>query len=229
MNGLIGLNRLVGLNGLVRLNGLSGFTKGGTATAGVAAVGLLLAGCNASGDGVRSVGPPSETPTAKRTVAASPPPSAAPAYKKVDAVALVKNDSKAGSEVKRTLAKPCSANNYPIDVTYATLTKNSAPDVIVNVMTCADSVPIGAFVYRKNGKAYDNVYANEQQPVYAAVNKGELEVTKQTYDAADQVCCPSGEIVMSYRWADDHFYEYDRYLTNYSKTVDGARPEEKEG
>ncbi|MFG2225948.1 hypothetical protein [Streptomyces sp. NPDC048644] len=210
-------------------------TRGGAATAGVAAVGLLLAGCNPGGGGVRSEGSAGPTPgTPPRGAAtASPSPSATAGYKKVDAVGLLKKDPKVGADVKRTLAKPCAADEYPVEVTYASVTGSKAPDVIVNVMTCADSMGIGSYVYRKDEDAhagtdgYDNVFSNEQPSVSAGVNKGDLEISKQTYGSGDKVCCPSGEDVTTYRWSQDRFTEFARSHTDYSKTgVDGTAPED---
>ncbi|WP_078889798.1 hypothetical protein [Streptomyces sp. NRRL S-1813] len=206
-------------------------TKGGAATAGVAAVGLLLAGCNPGGEGVRSEGTAGATPAPKGAVHTTPSPTATARYKKVDAVKLLKHAPKVGQDVKRSLAKPCAADEYPVEVTYASLTGAKAPDVIVNVMTCADSVGIGAYVFRRHEGApdgYDTVYINEQPSVYAGVNKGDLEVSKQTYATGDKVCCPSGEDVMSYRWADGRFKEHGRpYHTDYSKTTaDGSLPDD---
>ncbi|WP_258052952.1 hypothetical protein [Streptomyces sp. Ru73] len=196
----------------------------GTALAGIAAIALLLAGCETTGDGVRSEGSAADSPVPARPRSATPTPSpsSSVAYKKVDARALLRKDPAVGAEVKKTLAKPCTADEYPIDVTYASLTGDKAPDVIINVMTCADSVGIGSYVYRKGGKGYENVFSNEQPPVYAGVNKGELEITKQTYGTGDAVCCPTGEDVMTYHWAKDRFKEYARYHTDYSKTGDGT-------
>lgn len=208
-------------------------TRGGAATAGVAAVGLLLAGCNPGGEGVRSEGSASSTPAPKGPVSSSPSPASTAAYKKVDAVQLLKDDPKVGPMVKKSLYKPCAADEYPVEVTYASLTGSKSPDVIVNVMTCADSVGIGSYVYRKRSGAkggYDNVYTNEQPSVSAAVNKGELEISKQTYDTGDKVCCPSGEDVLPYRWEGGRFVEHDGYHTDYSKTtVDGATPDDGTG
>ncbi|MGI5470137.1 hypothetical protein [Streptomyces sp. CA-132043] len=198
----------------------------GTALAGIAAIALLLAGCETTGDGVRSEGSAADSPVPSRarSDAPSPSPSSSVTYKKVDARALLRKDPKVGAEVKKTLAKPCTADEYPIDVTYAPLTGNKTADVIVNVMTCADSVGIGSYVYRKGAKGYENVFTNEEPPVYAAVSKGELEITKQTYKTDDAVCCPTGEDVMTYHWKNDRFREYAHYYTDYSKTGDGTEP-----
>jgi hypothetical protein len=210
-------------------------TRGGAATAGVAAVGLLLAGCNPGGEGVRTEGTASATPAPHGPVSASPGPTSSTGYHKVDAVALVKHDPKVGQDVKKSLAEPCAADEYPVEVTYASLTGGKSPDVIVNVMTCADSVGIGSYVYRKRAGAasgdndgYSNVFANEEPSVTAGVNKGELEISQQTYAPGDKVCCPSGEDVATYRWADDRFTEYASYHTDYSTTT-GERAEPDAG
>ncbi|MEW1656974.1 hypothetical protein [Streptomyces sp. NPDC093707] len=204
-------------------------SKGGAATAGVAAVGLLLAGCTPGGEGIRKEGSASHTPAPRGAMSATPAPAPSTHYKKVNAVRLLTGDPKVSADVKRAVAKPCAAHEYPIEVTYASLTGNKSPDVIVNVMTCADSVGLGAYVYRERSGSrggYDNVYANEQPSVYAGVDKGELEVSKQTYEPGDKVCCPSGEDVMTYRWANDRFAEYDRYHTDYSKTTVDEAPDD---
>jgi hypothetical protein len=211
-------------------------TKGGAATAGVAAVGLLLAGCNPGGEGVRAEGTASSTPAPKGAVS-SPAPTSSAQYKQVDAVALLKADPDVGADVKKSLAQPCAADEYPVEVSRASLTGGTAQDIIVNVMTCADSVGIGAYVYRRDSGArsgFDNVYANEQPSVSAGATNGYLEVALQTYDTDDKVCCPSGEDVMTYRWADGRFTESTkRRHTDYSKTTaDGSEPEdgtEREG
>ncbi|MFF3271533.1 hypothetical protein ACFYWU_11455 [Streptomyces chrestomyceticus] len=195
----------------------------------MAALSLLLAGCNPGGEGVRTEGTASSPPaSAGRSVhAPSPSPSVSAPYEKVDAVELVKNDPKVGDDVKKSLGKPCAAEEYPVEVTYAALTHAEDPDVVVNVMTCADSVGIGSYVYRKKGGTYENVFADEQPSVYAGVNKGELEVSKQTYNTGDKVCCASGEDVMTYRWTGGRFVEYARYHTDYSNNggTETATPE----
>ncbi|MEV5594156.1 hypothetical protein [Streptomyces sp. NPDC052496] len=195
----------------------------------MAALSLLLAGCNPGGEGVRTEGTASSTPapTNRSARATSPSPSASASYQKVDAVELMKHDPKVGADVKKSLGKPCAAEEYPVEVTYASLTHGKAPDVVVNVMTCADSVGIGSYVYRKQGGSYENVFADEQPSVYAGVNKGELEISKQTYNTGDKVCCASGEDVMTYRWTGSRFVEYARYHTDYSNTgnTESASPE----
>ncbi|GAU68890.1 hypothetical protein SSP35_09_01340 [Streptomyces sp. NBRC 110611] len=199
----------------------------------------MLAGCHSGAEGVRPEGSASSTTASKGTAGASaapgpaatpsPAPTAASGATKADVVQLMRDDPKVGADVKKSLYKPCAADEYAVDVTYASLTGNEAPDVIVNVMTCADSVGIGSYVYRRSSAArdgYDNVYANEQPSVHAGISKGELEISTQTYAPSDKVCCPSGENVILYRWAKDHFAEHEQYHTDYSKTtVAGGTPD----
>ncbi|WP_432001706.1 hypothetical protein [Streptomyces sioyaensis] len=179
---------------------------------------------------MRSEGSAGPTHAPKGAVTTNPTPASTPRGQKVNAVQLLRGDPKVGAYVKKTLYKPCAADAYPVEVTYASLTGNSSPDIIVNVMTCADSVGIGSYVYRKRSGAqggYDEVYGNEEPSVYAGINKGELEVSRQTYAARDKVCCPSGEDVISYRWKGGHFIQHTSSHTDYNKATpdDGTASE----
>ncbi|OMI88682.1 hypothetical protein BSZ07_16850 [Streptomyces sp. M1013] len=190
------------------------------------ALGVSLAGCGTGGTGARDEGPAhadtvggsassSPAPAAK----ASPSPSKAP--DRVDAVRLVKADPKVSPEVKREL-KPCVADEYPVDVSYGKLTDGSAEDVVVNVLTCGDAVGVGSYVYREEDGAYQNVFKAEEPPVYAEIDRGDLVVTKQVYDKGDPVSSPSGENVITYRWASDRFAEEYRTHNDYSKAAGNA-------
>ncbi len=127
--------------------------------------------------------------------------SAASPFQRVDAVRLVKReDPKVSDRVKGDL-KPCVADAYPVDTSYGNLTNTGAPDVVVNVLTCGDAVGIGTYVYRrKDDGAYENVFALEEPAVYAAIDRGDLLVTKQRYAKDDPVAYPSGEDVITFRW-----------------------------
>lgn len=140
---------------------------------------------------------------------------------RVDAVRLVKADPKVSPEVKREL-KPCVADEYPIDVSYGKVTDGSADDVVVNVLTCGDAVGVGSYVYREEDGAYQNVFKAEEPPVYAEIDRGDLVVTKQVYDKGDPVSSPSGENVITYRWASDRFTEEYRTHNDYSKAAGNA-------
>ncbi|MBB5939429.1 hypothetical protein [Streptomyces zagrosensis] len=194
---------------------------GGTVAAFAAAAGLVLAGCNTASDGVRKEGE-AKRETVSRDSAApstSTTSSAAPSPAKVDPVALIKADPKVDKDLKRDL-KPCGKDEYPVEVSYGKLTGASVADVVVNVMTCADGFGIGSYVYRKVGKDYTNVFLSEQAPVFTDIEKNELRVTQQVYDAGDALCCPSGEDVIHYRWSGQRFAESGRTHTDFSKTVD---------
>ncbi|MFE0804370.1 hypothetical protein [Streptomyces sp. NPDC058812] len=190
-----------------------------TAVAVLVALGLSLSGCGAGGTGARDEGPAHADAVAG---AASSSPAASPSEvpDRVDAVRLVKADPKVSAEVKREL-KPCVADEYPVDVSYGTLTggSGSAEDVVVNVLTCGDAVGVGSYVYREEDGAYQNVFRAEEPPVYAEIDRGDLVVTKQVYEKGDPVSSPSGENVITYRWASGRFAEEFRTHNDYSNAA----------
>lgn len=192
------------------------------------ALGVSLAGCATGGTGARDEGPAhadavgGAAATSSPVATASPtaPPSKVP--DRVDAVRLVKADPEVSAEVKREL-KPCVADEYPVDVSYGELTGGSGEDVLVNVLTCGDSVGVGSYVYREESGAYQNVFKAEEPPVYAEIDRGDLVVTKQVYERGDPVSSPSGENVITYRWASGRFTEEYRTHNDYSNAV-GSLP-----
>ncbi|MEU8571359.1 hypothetical protein AB0C51_23985 [Streptomyces pathocidini] len=204
-----------------RTTAITGIAKTVTAAALAAAVGLFVSGCTAGAEGVRMEGPaPSKPPTPSSSL-----PSSAPAVTKVDAVQLLKTDPKVSAEIRKDL-KPCVADEYPVDVSYGRVTGSSGPDVVVNVLTCGDAIGIGTYVYREAaaGKKYENVFVNEQPPVYGEISRGDLEVTRQVYGPGDPVSFPSGEDVVTYRWSGGRFVESARTHNEYSKSVTGDSP-----
>jgi hypothetical protein len=192
-----------------------------TAVAVLAALALFVSACATGGTGARDEGPahPASESVGAATVSPSPGPSRAPAH--VDAVKLIKDDPAVSAEVKRDL-KPCVADEYPVDVSYGNLTKQSADDVVVNVLTCTDAVGIGSYVYREDRGRYENVFRAEDPPVYAEIDRGDLVVTRQVYEKGDPVSSPSGEVVTTYGWTAGRFVK--RYTTrnNYSNAVGGG-------
>lgn len=198
---------------------------GSTAVAALAAIGLFVTACSTGGSGARDEGPgnrgetvmtPSPSPTPSTTSAPAPPTS-------LEAVKLVKDDPKVSQTVKRDL-KPCVADEYPVDVSYGNLTGGSASDVVVNIMTCGDAVGTSSYVYRAEGKKYENVFQDEEPPVYAEIDRGDLVVTKQVYEKGDPVSYPSGEEVITYRWSANHFTETDRTRSHYSSAAGSDAP-----
>ncbi len=125
--------------------------------------------------------------------------------------------------------KPCAGDQYPVDTSYGTLTGNTAPDLVVNVLTCGDAVGIGTYVYRRaEDGSYGNVFAVEIPAVYGTIDRGDLVVTAQVYGAKDAVAFPSGEDVITYRWATDRFTETDRVHNDFNRAVgtgEGTLPE----
>ena len=193
-----------------------------TATTPAAAAVLVccLAACTVSGTGTRDEGP-ALARTTDRPLASSSP--SAPAPGRVDAVQLVKTDPLVSPRVKRGL-KPCPTDTYPVDVSYGKLTDEAANDVVVNVMTC-DAVGVGSYVYRLEGDRFRNVFRNEETPVYAEIDRGDLVVTQKVYRNNDQLAYPSSEDVITYRWSasNDRFTEADRTHNDYSNPVGGDR------
>ncbi|MFF8592050.1 hypothetical protein ACF061_11485 [Streptomyces sp. NPDC015220] len=192
-----------------------------TAVAVLAALALLVSACGTSGTGTRDEGPAHAGSSVAGAVAsASPVPSDSP-QPAVNAVRLIQDDPKVSATVKRGL-KPCSADEYPVDVSYGKLTGGPADDIVVNVLTCGDAIGMGAYVYRERGSRYENVFASEEPPVYAEIDRGDLVVTKQVYEKDDPVSNPSGEDVITYRWKGTRFAEAFSTRNEYSKAVGGG-------
>ncbi|MFF2011942.1 hypothetical protein ACFVWY_23065 [Streptomyces sp. NPDC058195] len=197
---------------------LTGRAASATTLVGLAALGLFSVSCSTGGTGTRDEGPAGTQPVAQVTPSDDPSASARPAPR-VDPVALLKRDPKVSERV-RTDLKPCAGSDYPVDTSYGTLTGGPAADVVVNVMTCADSVGVGTYVYRREGNdAYRNVFAIEQPAVYGTIDRGDLVVTTQVYEKKDSVAYPSGEEVITYRWSGSRFGEHDRVHNDFNRAV----------
>ncbi|MFF3612831.1 hypothetical protein [Streptomyces sp. NPDC002580] len=194
---------------------------GSSAAAGFTALGLFVTACATGGTGARDEGPAGSDTVAKSgsTPVVSGSPSRAP--RRVDAVRIVKADPTVSQAVKRDL-KPCVADEYPVDVSYGSLTGGSSNDIVINVMTCADAVGIGSYVYRAENGGYQNVFRAEEPPVYAEIDRGDLVVTQQLYEKGDPVSYPSSEEVITYGWSATRFVERSRIHNDYSNAVGGA-------
>ncbi|MFI6039340.1 hypothetical protein ACIBBD_35520 [Streptomyces sp. NPDC051315] len=193
-----------------------------TAAAVLAALALFVSACTTGGTGARDEGPAHADAAAG---AATASPSAAPSSTpdRRDAVRLVKADPAVSEEVKREL-KPCVGDEYPVDVSYGDLTGGSDSDIIVNVLTCGDMVGVGSYVYRETDGRYRNVFKAEEPPVYAEMDRGDLVVTQQVYEKGDPVSSPSGENVITYSWATDHFVKEYSWHNDYSVVGGDASP-----
>ncbi|MEU9202329.1 hypothetical protein [Streptomyces sp. NPDC048332] len=209
-----------------RRPGLTGWAASGTALAGLAAFGLFAVSCSTGGTGTRDEGPAGTQPVAQVTPSATAPSTAKPTPR-VDAVALLKADSGVSERV-RTDLRPCTGDEYPVDTSYGTLTDGPSADVVVNVMTCGDSVGVGTYVYRpRPDGTYENVFTIEQPAVYGTIDRGDLVVTTQEYGKKDAVAYPSGEEVITYHWANTRFSEQDRVHNDFNRAVgtgDGEFP-----
>lgn len=223
MRGLIG-PRLSGKSSVVLMS-----------TGAIVLVGTVLfaVGCSTGGTGLRDGGPartesvaktgaPSSAPSEHTGTSPTSQASGKPAAK-VDPIALIKADPKVSSEIKRDL-KPCSGKEYPVDVSYGKVTGGPEVDIVVNVLSCADALGRGSFVYRADGDggSYENVFSDEQPPVYAEIDRGDLILTKPVYGKSDALSYPSGEDLITYRWNGEQFTEQDRVHTDYSSVVDGG-------
>ncbi|WP_416370549.1 hypothetical protein [Streptomyces sp. PR69] len=198
------------------------WAAGSAATAGLAAVVLFAAGCSTGGTGVQDEGAaPSDAATATPSPDATPSFGTGKATKTVDAVALLKADPKVSARVKADL-RPCARDLFPVDTAYGNLTGGSSPDVVVNVLTCGDAVGLGTYVYREKGEKYENVFAAEEPAVYAAIDRGDLVVTRQVYAKGDPVAQPSGQEVTTYRWTDGKFAQQHWVRNEFSTAVGGG-------
>ncbi|MFD5628837.1 MULTISPECIES: hypothetical protein [unclassified Streptomyces] len=193
--------------------------KAGSAAVALAALGLSLTACATGGTGARDEGPAGSD--AVTGTAQTPMASAANTPRRVDAVKILQDDPSVSPAVKSAL-KPCVADEYPVDVSYGKLTGGSTDDVVVNVMTCADAVGVGSYVYREKNGRYENVFKAEEPPVYAEIDRGDLVVTQQLYAKGDPVSYPSSEEVITYGWSLAHFAEESRIHNDYSKAVGGS-------
>ncbi|CAL9493602.1 Lipoprotein CseA [Streptomyces sp. enrichment culture] len=189
----------------------------------LAALGLFLTACATGGTGARDEGPAHVGAGAGAGTAPSAQPSPSATPDRMDTVRLVRSDPRVSAAVKREL-KPCVPDEYPVDVSYGDLTGGSADDLVVNVLTCGDAVGVGSYVYHRVDGRYENVFGAEESPVYAEIDRGDLVVTKQVYDEGDPVSNPSGEVVITYRWAGSRFAEEYRAHNEYGGAVGGGEP-----
>ncbi|WP_318202079.1 hypothetical protein [Streptomyces sp. SCL15-4] len=190
--------------------------------AALAALALFLAACGSGGTGARDEGPAHASAAADAAAAPVPSPSTSfGKFRRVDAVALLKRDPEVSAAVKREL-KPCDGDDYQVDVSYADLTDAPVDDVVINVMTCADWVGIGSYVYRDDGGVFRNVFKSEESPVYAEIDRGTLSVTRQYYEQDDPISSPSGDIVTPYTWKAGRFVPGKPTRNEYGKSADGT-------
>ncbi|MEU6348327.1 hypothetical protein ABZ896_03260 [Streptomyces sp. NPDC047072] len=185
----------------------------------LAALALFVSACATGGTGTRDEGPAHASAVAgAASPGMAPSAVASPRLDRTTAVKLLMADPRVSDTVKRAL-KPCVADQYPVDLSYGDLTGGQVDDVVVNVVTCADVVGVGSYVYREEDGSYQNVFQTEEPPVYAEIDRGDLVVTKQVYEKGDPVSSPSGENVITYRWTSGRFVAVYRTHSDYSNLV----------
>ncbi|MDH6517382.1 hypothetical protein M2164_003833 [Streptomyces sp. SAI-208] len=197
------------------------FQAASTAVAVLAALALFVSACATGGTGTRDEGPAHAVAGTGASPSVLPSALASPRLDRERAVALLKSDPKVSEAVKRDL-EPCGTDQYPVDLFYGDLTGGAADDVVVNVVTCADLVGVGSYVYREEDGSYQNVFQTEEPPVYAEIDRGDLVVTKQVYEKGDPVSDPSGENVITYRWVSGRFAAVYRTHSDYGSV--GTEP-----
>ncbi|MGW1227377.1 hypothetical protein [Streptomyces sp. NPDC001515] len=212
--------------GGARGRALTGWAASSAALAGLAAFGLFAVSCSTGGTGTRDEGPAGTEPVARVTPSTTASASARP-VPRVAPVELLKADPKVSERV-RSVLRPCTGDEYPVDTSYGKLTGGPDTDVVVNVMTCGDSVGVGTYVYRpRPDGTYENVFTVEQPAVYGTIDRGDLVVTTQLYGKKDAVAYPSAEEVITYHWSGSRFSEQDRVHNDFNRAVgsgDGDLP-----
>ncbi|MEU5401185.1 hypothetical protein ABZ348_18060 [Streptomyces sp. NPDC005963] len=191
---------------------------GSAAVVVLAAFGMFAAACSAGGTGVQDEGS-AHAETAKSTPSTSVSAGGSQQVSRVNPVLLVKADPKVSKRIKSDL-RPCG-RDYPVDTTYGNMTGGTSPDVVVNVLSCVDSVGVGTYVYRMNGTQYENVFASEEPAVVSAIDRGDLVVTKQVWVGDDPVEEPSAEEVTTYHWTGGRFAQLHWVRNEYSGPVEG--------
>lgn len=191
---------------------------GGTAVAALAAFGMFATSCSAGGTGVQDEGS-AHAESAKSAPSSGPSASGYQKVAQVNPVRLIKEDPKVSKRIKSDL-KPCG-NDYPVDTSYGNITGGTQPDVVVNVMSCVDSVGVGTYVYRMSGTSYENVFMVEEPAVVSAIDRGDLVVTKQIWVENDPAEEPSAEELTTYHWTSGKFAQLHWVRNEYSGPVDG--------
>lgn len=197
------------------------FQAASAAVAVLAALALFVSACATGGTGTRDEGPAHAVAGTGASPSALPSALTSPRLDRKGAVALLRSDPKVSEAVKRDL-EPCGTDQYPVDLFYGDLTGGAADDVVVNVVSCAELVGVGSYVYREEDGSYQNVFQTEEPPVYAEIDRGDLVVTKQVYEKGDPVSDPSGENVITYRWASGRFAAVYRTHSDYGNV--GTEP-----
>lgn len=179
----------------------------------------VVAGCGTAATGARREGP---APTATMRT----PSTAVPAIA-ADPVALatmVRKDTSISADVREDLT-PCIGDDYPMDTDAGDLTAGDGPDLVVNVTTCGDGLGVAAYVYRMIDGKYQNVFADEQPPVYGSVEDGRLQIIHEVYKTDDPVSYPTGQESVTYAWTGNRFVQVARSYSDFDARTPIVSPE----
>ncbi|MFF6961285.1 hypothetical protein [Streptomyces sp. NPDC008317] len=190
------------------------------ATGALACACVVVAGCGTAATGARREGP---APAATRV---KTPSTVAPAIV-ADQVALatmVRKDNSVSADVREDLT-PCVGAGYPMDTDSGDLTAGDGPDLVINVTTCGDGLGIAAYVYRMVNGKYQNVFADEQPPVYGSVEDGRLQIIHEVYRTDDPATYPTGQESITYAWRGQRFVEVARDFSDFGARTPTVSPE----
>lgn len=191
-------------------------------TGAVVCASVVVVGCGTSATGARREGPaPVPSAVAEKAPAGAAPPIVAD---QVALATMVRKDASVSADVREDLT-PCAGTGYPMDTDAGDLTSGDGPDLVINVTTCGDGLGIAAYVYRMVAGKYQNVFADEQPPVYGSVEDGRLQIIHEVYRTDDPVSYPTGQEMVTYAWRDARFVEVARTFSDFGAKTPTASPE----
>jgi hypothetical protein len=233
--GLAGIGCSAGGAGLQDDGPVARAEVAGTETGPSDSAGGTEGGARPTQDGRNPSGAPTPTgPAGASATPSAPAPEAGVPERlyKVDPVQLLSEDPEVDKRVKRALQPCADGGGIPVDIAYGSITGASAPDVVVNVMNCSDSVGVAAYVYRPDDKLrYASVFRVEEAAVIAEIDRGDLVVSKQVFaGGAGDTGEPAGQEVTTYRWKDGNFtrlyWMRNEYLRTLADETGGFEPSE---
>jgi hypothetical protein len=180
----------------------------------------VVAGCGSSATGARREGPAPAATSTKTSAGAAP----AIVADQTALATMVRKDVSVSADVREDLT-PCVGSGYPMDTVAGDLTSGDGPDLVINVTTCGDGLGIAAYVYRMVKGKYQNVFADEQPPVYGSVADGQLQIIHEVYRTDDPVSYPTGQESITYAWRGQRFVEVARDFSDFGEKTPTVSPE----
>lgn len=180
---------------------------------------VVVAGCGTSATGARREGP-APTVTMKTPATAAPAIASDPSA----LATMVRKDTAVSADVREDLT-PCVGDDYPLDTDAGDLTSGDGPDLVVTITTCGDGLGVAAYVYRMVHGKYQNVFADEQSPVYGSVEDGRLEIIHEVYKTDDPVSYPTGQESVTYAWRSNRFVQVARSFSDFDAKTPSDKPE----